>query len=154
MTHKCSYCDKEFIKKGNMDRHILINHNQKKYECNFLHSHSGNLSFVIWVQIPYDIKNELKFATKISNENISNLEDYSSSYQMISSTFKFVYTDFLGKLCNFEMGIDKSSEGNIIMFPSALNHIVYPFYTSDDYRISIAGNLNNIKAKNNIFSYQ
>ena len=47
MTHKCSFCDKEFIKKGNLDRHILINHNQKKYECihcNKQYSHMSSLS--------------------------------------------------------------------------------------------------------------
>jgi len=27
------------------------------------------------------------------------------------------------------------------MFPSLLAHCVYPFYTSDDYRISISGNI-------------
>jgi hypothetical protein len=27
------------------------------------------------------------------------------------------------------------------MFPSSLNHEVYPFYTSDDFRITIAGNI-------------
>jgi len=27
------------------------------------------------------------------------------------------------------------------MFPAKLLHIVYPFFTSDGYRISIAGNL-------------
>ena len=37
--------------------------------------------------------------------------------------------------------IDKTWEGTIVMFPSWLNHSVYPFYTSDDYRISISGNI-------------
>ena len=27
------------------------------------------------------------------------------------------------------------------MFPSYLNHMVYPFYTSDEYRISMSGNI-------------
>ena len=27
------------------------------------------------------------------------------------------------------------------MFPAGLNPVVYPFYTSDDYRITISGNV-------------
>jgi len=27
------------------------------------------------------------------------------------------------------------------MFPSQLIHAVYPFYTSDEYRISVSGNI-------------
>jgi hypothetical protein len=41
----------------------------------------------------------------------------------------------------------------MIMFPSSLNHMVSPFYTSDEYRISISGNLI-VSSKKNTFSYQ
>ena len=44
--------------------------------------------------------------------------------------------------------IDKSWEGVMILFPADTAHQVYPFYTSDDYRISISGNLTrNIRRK-------
>ena len=33
---------------------------QKKYEFNPLHQHSGSLSWVVWLKIPYDLKNELE----------------------------------------------------------------------------------------------
>jgi hypothetical protein len=33
MSHVCSFCDKCFIKKGNLERHISSTHNEKKYEC-------------------------------------------------------------------------------------------------------------------------
>ena len=42
------------------------------------------------------------------------------------------------------MGIYQPSpalEGNILFFPAALRHTVYPFYNFDEPRISIAGNL-------------
>ena len=39
------------------------------------------------------------------------------------------------------------------MFPSLLSHNVNPFYTSDEYRISIAGNLV-FAAPKNTYSYQ
>ena len=37
--------------------------------------------------------------------------------------------------------VDKSFEGKGFMFRSSQAHTVYPFYTSDDYRISISGNI-------------
>ena len=37
--------------------------------------------------------------------------------------------------------IDKNWEGYMIMFPANLQHCVYPFYTSDETRISFAGNI-------------
>jgi hypothetical protein len=107
---------------------IWINY-QKKYEYNPLHNHSGDLSFVLWVQLPYILKEELELLNSKYSNSPSN------------SMFKFVYTDFLGEINSLPIHLDKSSEGTIVIFPSSLNHVVYPFYTSDDYRISIAGNL-------------
>jgi hypothetical protein len=37
--------------------------------------------------------------------------------------------------------VDKTFEGKMLFFPATLSHSVNPFYTSDDYRISIAGNI-------------
>ena len=112
-------------------KNIWINY-QKKYEHNPIHNHSGDLSFVLWVEIPYDLKEELELSNSKNSNNPSN------------SLFKFVYTNFLGKIVHSALNVDKSWEGTIVMFPSSLNHIVYPFYTSDKYRISIAGNLNTV----------
>jgi hypothetical protein len=115
---------------------------QKKYEYNPLHNHTGDLSFVLWVQIPYNLTEELK----LSNAKNSNIPS--------NSLFHFVYNDLLGRVVNSPIYLDKSWEGTIIMFPSTLNHMVYSFYTSDDYRISISGNLVATESKNNIFSYK
>ena len=70
-----------------------------------------------------------------------------------NSLFEFVCTDFMGRIVQNKIKVDKSYEGCIIMFPSSLHHMVHPFYTSDDYRISIAGNLST-SAPKNIISYQ
>ena len=59
----------------------------------------------------------------------------------LASTFQFVYTTILGSIVNMPMFVEKGWEAKIIMFPAKLLHMVYPFQTSDDYRISIAGNL-------------
>jgi hypothetical protein len=114
---------------------------QKKYEHNPMHNHIGDLSFVLWISIPYDLKEEL------------SLPNCKNSNTPVNSLFEFICTDFLGRVITSRIDVDKSYEGTIIMFPSALNHTVHPFYTSDDYRISISGNLVVAPSKN-IFYYQ
>jgi hypothetical protein len=101
---------------------------QKKYEFNPLHKHPGIFSYVIWINIPYNIEDELK------NPSSSN-----SNYN-VPSFFQFVYNDVYGTATH-NIPIDKTYEGKMIIFPSFLQHVVYPFYTSDEYRISISGNI-------------
>ena len=114
---------------------------QKKYEHNPMHNHTGELSFVLWITIPYDLNEEL------------SLPNCKNSNAPLNSLFEFIFTDFLGRITSNKINVDKSYEGTIIMFPSALKHVVYPFYTSDDYRISISGNLVFAPPKS-IISYQ
>ncbi len=102
---------------------------QKKHEFNPNHNHSGVMSFVIWIQIPYDLETELQQGPgRYSNGNVA-------------SVFQFNYVDVLGSMRNYELPIDKNYEGVICMFPNKLMHCVYPFYSSDEYRISVAGNI-------------
>jgi len=104
---------------------------QKKFEYNPVHVHGHSLSFVIWHKIPYDIEEERKVpCLKRSNTNSAGV-------------FAFNYPNFLvkGGVSQTYLVIDKSCEGGFILFPSMLQHMVYPFYTSDDYRISLSGNL-------------
>ena len=115
---------------------------QKKYEHNPLHNHSGDLSFVIWVQIPYDLEEEL------------SLSNCKNSNTPTNSLFEFVFTDFLGRLVTHRVEVDKSYEGTIIMFPSLLNHAVHPFHTSDEYRISMSGNLYMKRGRKKLISYE
>ena len=103
---------------------------QKKLEVNPLHNHDGTLSFVAWLYVPFTLEDE---------RNMENVKD--SRTVELASTFQFVYNNVLGTISNCPMFVEKGWEGRIVMFPSKLLHIVYPFQTSDDYRVSIAGNL-------------
>lgn len=114
---------------------------QKKHEFNPLHIHSGDVSFVCWIQIPYELNEELK------------LDNCKNSRFGTNSLFEFVYLDFLGKIKTLNLKIDKSWQGKCIFFNSKLHHQVYPFYTSDDYRISISGNFIKVKEKNKKISF-
>jgi len=105
---------------------------QKKYEFNPLHNHSGDFSFVIWIDIPYNIEDEM------------NLPWCMNSNMPCPSVFSLVYLTPLGKITGKPFYLDKKDSGRMVIFPSEMYHMVYPFYTSDDYRISIAGNMNAI----------
>ena len=107
---------------------------QKKYEFNPLHTHPSVLSFVIWVKIPYRLEDEINYFPPVSGSQ-------SDRGDVHTSKFCFVFTDALGSIKQLPIPVDSSYEGTILMFPSVLNHIVYPFYTSDEYRISVSGNI-------------
>jgi len=100
---------------------------QKKYEFNPIHRHSGVLSFVIWIDIPYRKEDE-KY---IKSDN---------SVAAAPGCFSFVYTDILGGVKTHWIPADCTYNNTMVLFPAGLNHCVYPFYTSDKYRISVAGN--------------
>ena len=109
--------------------HTWVNF-QEKYEYNPMHGHSGVFSYVIWYQIPYYKENEIKYgAGKGQGVRVSNNGD-----------FNFVYYNG-DTVEGHTLSIDKTMEGYMAVFPSSLKHIVYPFYTSDDYRITISGNI-------------
>ena len=59
----------------------------------------------------------------------------------LKSKLSFINTNTLGEIITHCVDVDKSFEGKMLMFNSIQSHMVYPFYTSDDYRITISGNL-------------
>jgi len=102
---------------------------QRKHEFNPNHCHNGIFSFVIWIDIPYNISTE----KEKSNGILSNCN--------IPGHFEFSYTDNLGKICHYQLPADRTFKNKCIIFPSELPHTVYPFYTSEEFRISVSGNM-------------
>jgi hypothetical protein len=101
---------------------------QNKYEFNPIHNHGGFLSFVIWIDIPFLIDDELKQAhVKDSNTKLAG-------------NFSFMYIDILGDIHDFAIAADKNYNNGLLLFPAKLQHLVYPFFTSDKQRISVSGN--------------
>jgi hypothetical protein len=101
---------------------------QRKGEFLPIHNHSGIYSFVIWADIPFNIEDE-----SISSPNPTTEKNR-------AGLFQFVYTDTLGKVGLLTLPVDKKWQGRICVFPAELNHQVYPFYSTDDVRVSISGN--------------
>jgi len=97
---------------------------QKKHEFNPLHFHEGSLSYVVWIKIPYNLIDEFNLPNNL-NSNLPR-----------NSLFEFVVDNI-----QHTINVNANMEGEIIIFDSKYHHQVYPFYTSDEYRISLAGNL-------------
>ena len=102
---------------------------QKKFEFNPIHDHSGIFSFIIFLKIPYDLKKEDKVFPKTSNQ-LSR-----------TSKLSFLTQDYDGEILDIVVPVDKSFIGKMLMFPAKLKHLVYPFFTSDEERITVSGNI-------------
>ena len=115
---------------------------QKENEFNPLHDHSGIFSFVIWVKIPTDWREQhaLPMAANSNSPKISN--------------FEFWYLSPFGKHSNYGYRLDKESEGTMLLFPAKLMHTVYPFYNCDKERISISGNIKFDISENSMRNYR
>ncbi len=106
-------------------KNMWINHSYK-YDFNPVHVHEGCFAFVIWISIPYNLEDELALH---------------EGHAEVNSLFAFNWTNAKGRLRMTPLHIDKSWEWNIILFDAFLPHSVFPFYTSDEVRVSIAGDV-------------
>ena len=105
---------------------------QKKGEFQPIHNHDGMFSFVIWMDIPYDWKDEAKLPfAKMRAAGPPN-----------GGNFSFVYSKGnCRSVSEYVIPMSPEMNGYCCFFPSDLCHHVYPFYTSDKERISISGNI-------------
>ena len=140
LTHLCAEYEKEFnlmkmypiissSKTLDLSLKMLWVNYQKKYEFNPVHNHTGLYSFVIWLKIPYSCRED-EFKVERGNPK-------GSKYP---GTFNFFYPNGVGDIEEDTIELDSSWEKTILIFPSTLKHCVYPFYTTDEYRISVSGN--------------
>ena len=95
----------------------------KKYEANPLHSHSEDLSFVLYIQIPDELIKEDK-------ETITSGTKPGS----INFIINFSTKNFINSHAFFP------EKGDFYIFPANLSHYVNPF-TCNGERISVSGNL-------------
>jgi len=102
---------------------------QRKGEYQPVHNHTKDLVYVIWVKVPYDIENE------------RNLSHAKNSNYNVAANFEFILANTFNTVKNSSLHVDKTYEGTMVIFDAKLWHCVYPFFTSDEYRISISGNV-------------
>jgi len=105
---------------------------QKKHEFNPVHFHEGVFSFVIFMQIPYNLNDEDLVFPDVNKKNNS-----------LSSTSRlaFLSTNRMGTIEKTLCNVDESYLHKMVVFPAKLLHLVYPFYTSDKERITVSGNI-------------
>lgn len=127
--HKSQYMSSNYNPIPTLKNGPLWVNFQKKHEYNPVHHHVGIYSFVIWYQIPYLIENERnQFGYKAESTHIMH------------GQFHFL-NPIENSISISPLDIDKTKEGYVTIFPSNLPHVVYPFYSSDEYRITVAGNI-------------
>ena len=109
---------------------------QYQTEFNPYHEHTGVYSFAIWLRVPYDWEDQKKLSqfNHIKQEHIK------------AGNFEFEYIDTNGDIKNYAYQLSPISEGVMVFFPARLRHCVYPFYGTEEPRISISGNLSYVPA--------
>jgi|688.fasta_scaffold41683_7 hypothetical protein len=124
---------KNFFKENISTKDIEIHSNwvnfQKKTEYNPNHTHTGDWAYVIWVKIPFSFNEEDIAPNSIHSSTKTN------------GRFELSYINENLEVTSKKLEVDSKFEGKFILFRSNTRHCVYPFYTSDDYRISMAGNI-------------
>jgi len=96
-----------------------------------LHTHSGNLSYVIYLEVPQYLNH---YWSKRNND-----------IQYAEGAIDFVYGH---KTSLFKDDLVVYPEqGMILMFPSEVRHYVYPFRDKESKRVSVSGNLDFINGK-------
>ena len=105
---------------------------QYQTEFNPPHSHMGVWSFVIWMKIPYESKDQQLSAEFLKGVPVNHHK---------AGAFEFEYVDTLGAIRNATYPLSPEYEGRMVFFPSTMRHIAYPFFNCDEERISISGNI-------------
>lgn len=98
---------------------------QKANEWNPPHNHTGDLSFVIYIDNPIDYEWEKKHETQQGNSSTAGLISFRYGEMAPFNDNKFTH---------------KPTNGEMFIFPAWLEHLVYPFNQPDIERISVAGN--------------
>jgi hypothetical protein len=104
---------------------------QHQTDFNPFHFHGGVYSFAVWMKQPTSWEEQCKLPQfqEIKKDNRK------------AGTFEFQYTDSLGGIRSMSYQLSPEFENCMVFFPASLMHSVYPFYGTDEPRISVAGNL-------------
>ena len=118
----------EVLTKGKLELETAWINRQKKNEFNPPHIHDGDLSFVLYTEVPAGLYEECK--SSVSNSPGPGC-----------ITFDFNMHGGLNKFF-LQTHSHLPSVGDVFIFPAGLPHWVYPFKTTEGERVSISGNIN------------
>lgn len=94
-----------------------------------IHPHSGAVTFVLWLQIPYTYSEEIAYRPNVDHR-------YNTS-----GCFGIHTPDAMGRLQHTILPAYNDWEGTLCLFPAGMQHSVFPFFSSEDVRIAVSGNL-------------
>ena len=114
---------------------------QKQHEFNPPHNHGGLYSFVIFIKIPTHWKEQHALPFVI-NSNTPCASDFQFllpiplQRQTASSNtlYPIPFKPYL-------IPLSPEDEGRMLFFPATLHHQVFPFYGTEEERITISGNI-------------
>lgn len=145
---------KEYIEFTRFDRGIEENNyktilnglwinRQKAGEHNPPHRHfMGQISFVIYLDFPEEIRNEQPFSQK--SYQPGTISFFYGNNTQLEVTAENRLVDRL--LSPTHMIEHKPKKGEMIIFPAYLMHYVAPFYSNGVERISVSGNVTIIES--------
>ena len=96
-------------------------------EYHALHDHRAIWSFVIWLNLPTSWEDGQK--GKLGEQHPH------------ASDFVICYTDSIGRVRKQTYKLDRKGEGTMLLYPSDFHHQVYPHFTSEEFRVSVAGDV-------------
>ena len=102
---------------------------QKPGEYLIPHTHKGIFSFALWIRVPFTNADEHAWRTANGKSSLA------------VHAFSFHYTDALGRITPYELSVDRSWERTLVVFPGEMTHSVTPYYSTDEERIVVSGNV-------------
>lgn len=105
--------------------HGLWLNSMEKGDYQPLHVHSGLFSFVTYISIPYTLEDESKL-----NGHLQNHKNQNGCTEFVDP---FTHDSLV-------MNVEKQIEQTIVIFPSWITHLVYP-YRSEGRRVTVSGNI-------------
>lgn len=118
---------KSFAKQPILNLQELWLNEQQPGEYNPLHNHGGLFSFVVYLDIPYYMSEQIKIDKQI-NQVLNGSTEFYDPYNHFSRI----------------LTVEKDKhEGLMVMFPAWVLHTVYPFKGDyKDLRTTVSGNIN------------
>ena len=108
---------------------------QKAYDYNPPHNHSGDLSYVIFIDVPDEMHNEPQHPNKLAPGSLTFRHGLMHNKLIDNKLIDIIHTTTFP-----HMHIPR--KGDIFIFPAWLEHGVDRFLTPNITRISISGNIN------------
>ena len=102
---------------------------QKQHEFNPPHSHASYYSFVVFMKIP----------THWQEQHALPMSEGSAT--PCASDFTFLLPYQSEGIRSHRIKLSPEYEGRMLLFPSWLTHQVYPFYGTEEERITVSGNI-------------